>query len=138
MRRYLPTVAELIDRMSICQLKAVYAPEHKKQYEQEIKDIMNDLDLIIKEKKIVLNSQTIRGILVLMLSNHFIWTNEDKAREAKGQDLEVLRLTHSINGVRNNAKNVISQEIGERKELKLDCMAAELIKQHGFDWNIFK
>ena len=137
MRQYLPTFAELIDRMSIVQLKAVLAPEHKEKYVDELKLIMQDLDEIIREKDIKLTGEMVQAILVLMFANHFIWTNENKAREAKGQDLDLLRLTHSVNGVRNNAKNIISQQIGERKELKLDCLAADIIKEYGYDWNIW-
>ena len=45
MRKYLPTVSELIDRLSIVQLKEVFIPEHKEEYAQEIKDIIHDLEL---------------------------------------------------------------------------------------------
>ena len=46
-RKYLPTLAELIDRLSIAQLKEVFIYEHKEEYAQEISDIVNDVDLII-------------------------------------------------------------------------------------------
>ena len=36
-RKYLPTLAELIDRLSIIQLKEVFIAEHKKEYAEEIK-----------------------------------------------------------------------------------------------------
>ena len=38
-RKYLPTVAELIDRLSIIQLKEVFITEHKEEYAKEIQDI---------------------------------------------------------------------------------------------------
>ena len=38
-RKYLPTLAELVDRLSIIQLKEVFITEHKEEYGQEIKDI---------------------------------------------------------------------------------------------------
>ena len=43
-RKYLPTISELIDRLSIVQLKEVFIPEHKEKYAQEIKDIVHYLD----------------------------------------------------------------------------------------------
>ena len=46
MRKYLPTLAELIDRLSIIQLKEVFIPEHKKEYAKEIKDIVHDIDML--------------------------------------------------------------------------------------------
>ena len=43
-RRWLPTLNELIDRLSIHQLKEVFIAENKKNYAKEIKDMMHDID----------------------------------------------------------------------------------------------
>ena len=51
-RKYLPTFAELIDRMTICQLKSIFIPDNKEAYDEEISDIKYDLDQIIKEKDV--------------------------------------------------------------------------------------
>ena len=47
-RKYLPTLSELIDRLSIAQLKEVFIPEHKKEYAKEIKALY---DMGDKERK---------------------------------------------------------------------------------------
>ena len=47
-RKYLPTLAELVDRLSIVQLKEVFITEHKNEYAQEIKDIVYDINLILE------------------------------------------------------------------------------------------
>jgi hypothetical protein len=137
MRKYLPTFSELVDRLSICILKSVFIPEHKAAYEKEIADICHDLDLMIKDGKVQLNAQSIKAIQVIMLSNRYIWENESKCRSGENQDFSLLKLTHSINGVRNTAKNVLSKEMGERQDLKIDCLAAEL-KSDFQNWEIFK
>ncbi len=49
-RKYLPTLSELVDRLSIVQLKEVFIPEHKNEYAKEISDILHDIDLTLKEK----------------------------------------------------------------------------------------
>ena len=125
-RKYLPTFAELTDRLSICILKSIFIPEHKAEYTKEINDICSDLDTIIEEKNLVINSELIKAIQVLMLSNRYIWENESKVRNGTDQDSSLLKLTHSINGVRNSAKNVISYQTKERKDHNIDCLAAEL------------
>lgn len=137
MRRYLPTFSELVDRLTITLLKSIFIPKHKSQYEQEISDIEHDLNEIISEKDIKLNGKLIKAICTVMLTNRYIWENESKCRNGENQNLDLLRLTHSINGVRNTAKNVISSEIGERKDLKVDCLAADLISDYQ-NWDIFK
>ena len=136
-RKYLPTFAELIDRMSICQLKAIFIPENKEAYDQEIADIQHDLDQMIEEKNIKLSSEMLKATSIVMLTDRYIWENESKCRNGDSQDLELLKLTHSINGVRNLAKNVISRELGERVDLKIDCLAAEL-KSDFQNWEVFK
>ena len=45
-RKYLPTLSELVDRLSIVQLKEVFIIEHKEEYAREIKDIVHDIDVI--------------------------------------------------------------------------------------------
>ena len=131
-RKYLPTLAELIDRMSISQLKEVFILEHKEVYTQEIKDIQHDVDLILSENNGVIDAQTIRAIVVLAQTNLHIWHNESNYRKGikEGNNLE---LTHGLNGVRNTAKNRIQEVVGGRKDYKTDCLAAEF-KDWGISW----
>jgi len=132
----LPTFAELADRMSICILKSIFIPENKEAYDQEVNDIKHDLDKICEERDIKLNSDIVKSLMIIMLSNRYIWENESKCRSGENQDLSALKLTHSINGVRNTAKNVLSKGLGERVDLKIDCLAAEL-KSEFQNWDIF-
>ena len=50
-RKYLPTISELIDRLSIIQLKEVFITEHKEEYPKEIKDIVHDLTHLLNWEK---------------------------------------------------------------------------------------
>ena len=129
-RKYLPTIAQLIDRLSIVTLKSIKIPEHKEQYEKEAHEIMEDLDTLLGKEK----GQFIRAIQVNAIANETIWTNESKARQGGSEQDILLKFTHSVNGVRTNAMNVISQLTGERKDLKLDCLAAELCLSQGYDF----
>ena len=124
MRKYLPTVSELIDRLSIIQLKEVFIPKHKEEYAEEIKDIMHDLELE------GLDSELIRAVIVTAQMNLHIWHNESEARKGENAG-ENLRLTHGLNGIRNIAKNKIQERFGGRKDYKIDCLAAEFE-----DWEI--
>ena len=125
MRKYLPTIAELIDRLSIVQLKEVFISEHKEEYAKEIEDIIHDLDLE------GLDGKLIRAIIVLSQMNLHIWHNETKYRAGEGDGN--LGLTHGLNGIRNTAKNIIQDELDDsgRKDYKIDCIAAEFK-----DWEI--
>jgi predicted oxidoreductase (fatty acid repression mutant protein) len=128
-RRYLPTLAELIDRLSIAQLKEVFIPQHKGEYSQEIKDILHDIQLLLDSSESI-NSETVRAIVVLSQMNLHIWHNESNYRKGI-KDGNNLELTHGLNGIRNTAKNKIQEVVGGRKDYKIDCLAAEFS-----DWEI--
>jgi len=129
-RKYLPTLSELIDRLSIVQLKEVFISEHKKEYAEEIKDIIHDINLELSEKSVILSGDDIRAIIVMAQMNLHIWHNESQARKGINAG-ENLQLTHGLNGIRNTAKNKLQESIGGRKDYKIDCLAAEFK-----DWDI--
>jgi hypothetical protein len=129
-RKYLPTLSELIDRLSIAQLKEVFITEHKSEYASEIKDILHDIQLILDSDDIKINSETIRAIVVLSQMNLHIWHNESNYRKGI-KDGNNLELTHGLNGIRNTSKNKIQEIVGGRKDYKIDCLAADFE-----DWEI--
>jgi len=125
LRKYLPTISELIDRLSIIQLKEVFIPEHKKEYAKEIQEILHDLNLE------GVDAEFVRAIVVLSQMNLHIWHNETEYRSGKGKGN--LELTHGLNGIRNKSKNIIQDQLdGDgRKDYKVDCIAAEFD-----DWEV--
>ena len=60
-RKFLPTISELIDRLSIVQLKECKIPENKEEYAQEISDIVHDIQLIINETEQPITAEMIRA-----------------------------------------------------------------------------
>jgi len=128
-RKYLPTLSELVDRLSIAQLKEVFIAEHKAEYAQEISDICHDIQLVLDQSEDV-SADTIRAIVVLSQMNLHIWHNEANYRKGI-KDGNNLELTHGLNGIRNTAKNKIQEVVGGRKDYKIDCLAADFK-----DWEI--
>jgi hypothetical protein len=128
-RKYLPTLSELIDRLSIAQLKEVFITEHKGEYAKEIADICHDIQMIL-DKSEDIDADTIRAIVVLSQMNLHIWHNESNYRKGI-KDGNNLELTHGLNGIRNTAKNKIQELAGGRKDYKIDCLAADFK-----DWEI--
>jgi hypothetical protein len=129
-RKYLPTLSELIDRLSITQLKEVFITDHKAEYAAEIADIVHDIQLHLNECKEPITADTIRAIVVLSQMNLHIWHNESNYRKGI-KDGNNLELTHGLNGIRNTAKNKIQEIVGGRKDYKIDCLAANFK-----DWEI--
>jgi len=141
-RKYLPTLGELIDRLSIVQLKEVKIPQHKEEYSKEISDIVHDINEILKEKLSeniarehqsqlpLVDGEFIRAVIVLSQMNSHIWYNEDNARSGDNVGNQLM-LTHGLNGIRNTAKNKIQELDGGRKDYKVDCIASEFK-----DWEV--
>jgi hypothetical protein len=132
-RKYLPTLSELVDRLSIVQLKEVFIPDNKANYAEEIKDIVHDIELVLNEASkdgMRIDGETVRAIIVLSQMNLHIWHNESNYRKGI-KDGNNLELTHGLNGIRNTAKNKIQELVGGRKDYKIDCIAAEFK-----DWEI--
>ena len=132
-RRYVQTLSELIDRLSIVQLKEVFISEHKEMYAQEISDIVHDIQIILDENEAVIDAETIRAIIVCSQMNLHIWHNESNYRRGI-KDGNNLELTHGLNGIRNTSKNIIQEVIGGRKDYKVDCLAADF-KDWEISWN---
>ena len=128
-RKYLPTLGELIDRLSIHQLKEVFIPENKENYAQEIQDMVHDIDMILKEYKGEVSGDIIRAIIVLSQMNAHIWYNESKVRSGDGDG--DLHLTHGLNGIRQTASNKIMEIVGGRRDYKIDCLASDFK-----DWEV--
>ena len=118
-RAYLPILADLIDALTINQIKEVKFQDKKLAYSEEIKKICHDIDLIISKKNIKFNSELIRIIILIAQLNLFIWDNKDKMQKENPENyLKLLKIAHQLNGIRNTMKNKISETIGDKDPSK--------------------
>ena len=131
-RKFLPTISELIDRLSIVQLKEVFITEYKNEYSKEINDIVHDIQLILDESGGNVDAEMIRAIIVCSQMNLHIWHNEANVRSGK-EGPSKLALTHGLNGIRNTSKNKIQEKFGGRQDYKIDCIAADF-KEWEISW----
>lgn len=139
-RKYNLTLSQLIDLLSIVTLKSIKLGSKnefkKKSYELEAKEIIHDIDLIMKTKKTQVKhwGKLIRAIQLNMFVNELIWQNETKNREGNNTDTKALQLTHSVNGMRRRAGNEISKQLGERVDLNLDTVLDEVCEKFGYNF----
>jgi hypothetical protein len=131
-RKFLPTISELIDRLSIVQLKEVFITDYKNEYSKEINDIVHDIQLILDENGGKVDAEMIRAIIVCSQMNLHIWHNEANVRSGK-EGPSKLALTHGLNGIRNTSKNKIQEKFGGRQDYKIDCIAADF-KEWEISW----
>ena len=115
-RKFLMPLAELIDRLIIDQIKEVLISEHRESYVREMEKICDDIDLIIKEKGLKISSRVIRIIIALSQINLHIWHNKDQMQKNPEKYMELLKLSHQLNGIRNQMKNMLLEETGEKEK----------------------
>jgi hypothetical protein len=109
-RQFLPPVSELIDRLTVTQIKENLLGDESGDYYAEIKKLVNDIDLIISEKNFPLSGQLIRAVVMLSQINLHIWRNKDLMQENLENESDYLRYlkkAHQMNGVRNLLKNYL-------------------------------
>lgn len=107
-RLFLPPLAELLDRLTVTQIKQALLGDKKKEFANEMQKISHDMDLIIAKNEIRLTSKIIRIIVLISQMNLHIWKNKDLMQENLGNDeeyLRLLKLAHQLNGIRNDMKN---------------------------------
>lgn len=131
-REYNLNLAQLIDLLSIITLKSIKL-KHKEEFEDEAERIMTDIHNLMKHTKITDYGKLIRAIQVDMFANETIWQNETKARQGDKDQDHLLKFTHTMNGLRRRAANVICNETGESIDLNLDTLNEEICKKFGYD-----
>jgi hypothetical protein len=115
-RQYLPPFAELIDSLTINQIKEVLLPAQKESFAGEMKKISHDIDLIIEERDLKLSARLIRIIIAIAQMNVHIWYNKDRMQNEPDKYMDLLKLAHQLNGVRNRMKNILLEEAGDREK----------------------
>lgn len=115
-RQFLTPFAELVDRLTVDQVKEVLLPAGKESYAEEMRRISHDIDLLIEERNMALSSRLLRIVVVLAQMNVHIWHLKDRMQEDPSRYHEFLKLAHQLNGIRNQMKNLLLEEAGEREK----------------------
>jgi hypothetical protein len=108
-RQYELPLGELVERITIAQLRELLLNSDK--YEDEIKRLEHDIDLVMKQKAVVINARIIRIIFLTAQLNTLIWVYKDKMLENEANYAHYLKLSHQLNGLRNTLKNKLMLEI---------------------------
>ena len=130
MRKHLPNIAELINRLAIDQIKEALTHDQRETVAQEIADIEHDLDLLLKD--IPLTARLLRKVILLAQINLHIWHHKDEMQKHKFGDGYSANLdkAHQWNGIRNQISNSLlddANDAGLRKgNTETDGMRVEI------------
>ena len=118
-RLFLPPLAELLDRLTVTQIKQALLGDKNRAFANEMQKISHDMDLIIAENDIKFDSRIIRIIVLISQMNLHIWKNKDLMQENldnDGEYLKLLKLSHQLNGIRNRMKNQLLEIEGNNDD----------------------
>jgi hypothetical protein len=107
-RKYHLPVSELIDRITILEIKLVLDPENAKDYLGELDLIKADVKTELDLRVVTLNVKMIQTLISLGQMNLHIWYIKDKMKlqiDDPAAYAENMKLAHQLNGLRNQLKN---------------------------------
>lgn len=103
--KYKIPIADLIDKLTVDHIKQFKFKKFEGDLENNIKNILEDIEVVLKEKNILLDYKIIRPLIILAQINLHIWNLKDEMeKEGKNYD-KLLKLAHQLNGTRNKIKN---------------------------------
>jgi hypothetical protein len=101
-------LGELIDKLTILQIKEIKLQKPKNNFKVEIKKIIKDINAYLKGK---INIKLINYIIILSQINLYIWDLREEIYNKNKIDKKKLKLSHQLNAIRNIAKNKISKNL---------------------------
>ena len=117
-RTHHESISDLIDRMSILQLKVVFDAASRASYEEEMRRIEDDLDFLCTKATVVLDTMLIWLVVALAQINLHIWKTKEIMQSDPMRFNEKMKLAHQLNGIRNQLKNRIAEYSGGSSKQK--------------------
>jgi hypothetical protein len=104
-RQVVPSLGELIDRLTIDQIKELQDPALAASCGEEIARIERDLDAIFQSQGVPLTAELLRLVIALAQMNLHIWKTKDVMLACPERFQASMKLAHQLNGLRNQLKN---------------------------------
>jgi hypothetical protein len=107
-KKYHLPLSELIDRLTILEIKLVLDPTSAASYLDELSRIKNDIVIELEGKNYSLDLKTIQILITLGQMNLHIWYIKDTMKTQLEDDnsyAKNMKLAHQLNGLRNQLKN---------------------------------
>ena len=111
-------ISELIDLLSIMQIKEIKFNNKRKIYSKQMKNISVDINKLIRNKKIDINGEIIRKIAFVGISNLLVWELKDLMLSNKKDYDKFLQKALELNIIRNKIFNTMMIDFNEFDETR--------------------
>jgi len=111
-KKYHLPISELVDRLTILEIKLVLDPKNTADYLEELGLLKNDIEMELTLKSTVVTVELIQTLITLGQMNLHIWYIKDRMKDQINMPTEYgenMKLAHQLNGIRNQLKNNLLQ-----------------------------
>lgn len=106
-------LSDLLDRLSIDQIKQIEFEKSAKEYENSINKIMASINIDLHKNNYKVNDLIINLLIALSQINLYIWfLRKDIAKKRKSNS-KSIKLSHQLNAIRNQLKNKLLNELNK-------------------------
>mgnify|MGYP001168216739 CR=1 FL=1 len=131
---YEPNISELIDILSILQIKEVKVFKNKQNIKKQIKNARSDLKILLKNNQTKLDSKMIRKIFLVGIINLLVWQLKDNMLIESKNYNKYLKKALELNTIRNAAYNIMMKNFNEFDETR---MRNETLSKINRNWHKF-
>lgn len=107
-----PSFAELVDRLTIQQIKEVRRPGSGPSSAAEMAALEKALAAEMRARRLRMDGRLIRLVTALAQVNLHIWEARDAMRKDARAFRSGMKLSHQLNALRNQLKNALLAEAG--------------------------
>lgn len=121
-KKYHLPISELIDRLSIIQIKLVLNSDNTADYLEELMLLKNDITIELNKKPSQVTIDLVQILIALGQMNLHIWYIKNMMKDQVNQPQEYaanMKLAHQLNGLRNQLKNELLALEGETNTAKV-------------------
>jgi hypothetical protein len=107
-KKYHLPISELIDRVTILEIKLVLDSKNTQSYLDELNLLKHDIQIELSDKSTALDLELIQTLISLGQINLHIWHIKDQMKTQIDKPIEYsenMKLAHQLNGLRNQLKN---------------------------------
>jgi hypothetical protein len=106
-RKFNMTFAELVDKLTIDQIKEMMLADKAEVYASEIARLEHDIGLYLESTPPTVSGRFIRMAILLAQANLHIWFSKDMMLADPDRYIEHLRFAQDVNAVKNIVKNLL-------------------------------
>jgi len=126
------TIADLIDNLSILQIKEVLlSPDKRGAAIEEMHGVIDSICQLMKKQNSVITGVLVRMTIFLSQANLHIWYNKDRMLAHPEKYHDLLDFAQDMNNMRNNIRNVIMEIVNEGGRC---TRHAFFLRQDGKEW----